>query len=52
MIFGIAIAILNAIAMIAIPVASRELERALREIAKLSVARSVSFEASHYKTIS
>ena len=52
MIFWIAIAILNTIALIAILVADRELERALREIDKLSSARSVSFDVSHDKTIS
>jgi len=52
MILWIAIAILNTIALIAILVANRELERALREMDKLSVARSVSFDASHDKTMS
>ena len=52
MIFWIAIAILNTIALIAILVANRELERALRAMDKLSVARSVSLEASHAKTLS
>ena len=44
--------VLNVIAILAMTVADLELSKALREIDKLSVARSVSFEANHDKTIS